>query len=91
MLLVLGGVVLFYDDKQQRGDLLKEQQANALLTQEIADRDAQLTTLQARARQLGATYFQSPSINSSLARPARSAGNAGPTQDPESLDRPAYK
>jgi len=85
MLLVLGGVVLFYDDKQQRGDLLKEQQENALLSQEVADKDRQI---QATARQLSAPYSQPAPANGPL---TRSGGNPLQTGDSDPLNRPAYK
>ena len=94
ILLVLAGVGLYFHDKQQTADLLKAQQENALLTQQLSDKDAALTSLQARARQYSGQYPQAPAGSSLLAHPGglNSPNKSGSWNgDADSLDRPAYK
>ena len=87
-LLVLATAGLYFHDKQQTADLTKSQQDNALLSQQLADKDAALTKLQQSAAQSTQPY-------AGAARPAAPAStlnqsNAWNLQG-SSLDRGAYK
>jgi len=91
-LLILATAGLFFHDKQQTADLGKAQQDNALLTQQLADKDAAL----AKAQQVAAqpvSMYSTPAQVSRPAAPSTSALNQSNTWSLQgsSLDRPAYK
>jgi hypothetical protein len=95
ILLVLAGVGLYFHDRQQTADLLKAQQDSDVLRQQLSDKDAALTTLQAQVRQYSGQYSQpSPAGGGLLAHPGglnSRTGSGSWNGDPDSLSRPAYK
>ncbi len=94
LLLLAGGVCLYFHDKQQSADLAKEQDDNASLTQKLADQQSTINGLQLKVQQLTAQLAQGGATQSRLSQPAGppAAGNAGPLnlQGADDLNRPAY-
>ncbi len=95
-LLLVGGVCLYFHDKQQSADLAKALDDNASLTQQLADKQSTINGLQLKVQQLTAQIAQQGSgIPSRLSQPAGPGAPAG--QGPtglqggsDDLNRPAY-
>ncbi len=86
-LLVASGI-LFFHDKQQSADLVREQAENAQLTQQLASYQTAFAALQDKARQLSAQAAAKAAAPALQAQ--RPGWNANTLQGSNPLDRPAY-
>ena len=95
--LILVGTSLYFRDKQHTEDLLQAQQENASLKQQLTDKETALSALQAKTGQSNlqsATRYVPGTSTDPLSQPAhksKASGNWMGAQDPDPLNRPAYK
>jgi hypothetical protein len=87
-LLVVATAGLFFHDKQQTADLAKAQQDNATLTQQLADKTAEVE--KAQQARVAAPQAAVPTLTSRPLQPSAAPQSTWSLQG-SSLDRGAYK